>query len=312
MTMSCLSMASPSELLRSRCPLPTTTQRRHWRLPGERALRPRSNCCAALGLPLSSRAQGPSPVPQSLVPGEQASPRGPGPLWLKRKWSGVWQGEEERCEDDWGVPIRNPTAESLACCRGLPVALATPQQPLPAPAARCPGSMLLRGLMYLPALEMGRLGNGPNGPRGTSDRTGGLNGGAGWAPTASHWGRKEKALGLQQGGRQSPHRRMLSGMEELVMARTRRSTSSAKRTDRKGLMPLSLFHSSGLCLPSAPLPRGGARARLRAWALGPTPASPRPWPGCWAPTRRAKKERVAKVTHCPHNPRQCLPLPLVP
>lgn len=33
MTTSYLLMASPSELLRSRCPFPTTTQRRHLRLP---------------------------------------------------------------------------------------------------------------------------------------------------------------------------------------------------------------------------------------------------------------------------------------
>ena len=35
MTTSYLLMASPSELLRSRCPFPTTTQRRHFRLPWE-------------------------------------------------------------------------------------------------------------------------------------------------------------------------------------------------------------------------------------------------------------------------------------
>lgn len=120
-------------------------------------------------------------------------------------------------------------------------------------------------------------------------------------PDCCSLGQEGGGTGARASG-QSAYRRMLSGMDELVMARTRRSTSSTKRTDRKGLMtrasvPFSLFHSSGLCLPSAPLPQGRAWARLRTWARG-----------LWS----AKQERVAKVTRCPHNPRQCLPLPLVP
>lgn len=46
MTTSYLLMASPSELLRSRCPFPTTTQRRHLRLRWEMVISPRGDPCA--------------------------------------------------------------------------------------------------------------------------------------------------------------------------------------------------------------------------------------------------------------------------
>lgn len=71
MTTSYLLMASPSELLRSRCPFPTTTQRRHLRLPREQGGKTQKE---PLLLPRS--AQAPS-APQPLAPMDQASPRSP-------------------------------------------------------------------------------------------------------------------------------------------------------------------------------------------------------------------------------------------
>lgn len=81
MTMSYLLMASPRELLRSRCPLPTTTQRRHLRLPWEEGaqtqappLLPELSCPGSA----PALAQDPPQAPSGLVPRDSCSLCSPG------------------------------------------------------------------------------------------------------------------------------------------------------------------------------------------------------------------------------------------
>ena len=77
MTTSYLLMASPRELLRSRCPFPTTTQRRHLRLPREQGGETQKEPPFLPRFTLLARsAQAPS-APQPLAPTDQASPRSP-------------------------------------------------------------------------------------------------------------------------------------------------------------------------------------------------------------------------------------------
>jgi len=71
MTTSYLLMASPSKLLRSRCPFPTTTQRRHLSLPqeqgGETQTLPLPQLRLTL-LPWSSPGPAQDPFPRPLSP----------------------------------------------------------------------------------------------------------------------------------------------------------------------------------------------------------------------------------------------------
>lgn len=76
MTMSYLLMASPSELLRSRCPLPTTTQRQHLRLPGEEGTQTQKQVLLLPWVSLACSESLPR-LPQPLVPMNQASARSP-------------------------------------------------------------------------------------------------------------------------------------------------------------------------------------------------------------------------------------------
>lgn len=107
MTMSYLSMASPSELLRSRCPLPTTTQRQHLRLRGAEgaqiqkwALLPPWVCLAWPGtLPRAPSAPVPTDQPSAQSPVYGPANSEPRVLLPKRKLSRGWKREEGRRED---------------------------------------------------------------------------------------------------------------------------------------------------------------------------------------------------------------------
>lgn len=102
MTMSYLLMASPSELLRSRCPLPTTTQRRHLRLPWEEGaqtqappLLPELSCPGSAPALAQDPAQAPSaPGPQGVLLTLQ-----PWSSIRDRKLSTAWKREVEGRED---------------------------------------------------------------------------------------------------------------------------------------------------------------------------------------------------------------------